>query len=295
VLQELGEGSFAKVRLCENEATRERFALKIFRKLLLRKQREYKSSGDRSGEGPGMNVRTSLDKVYGELKILRRLCHVKCCQTYAIFDSPEADGKLYVVLEYAERGPSMNWNVDSSTFQSPTTGGTLPEPVALSHSRDALMGLSYLHGLRIAHRDVKPQNLLVNGRGELKIADFGVSIDMNEDFVVHGTDGTYCFYSPEMCKIGYKGHDGRKADVWALGIALWAFLFGSVPFFHANLVQLLDAIGEGRLPSLPSLPISGACNTFLLGRTLVPNPGDRPLTETLLGDPWCRGDDVQRE
>jgi len=283
-----------KVRLCEHEATKQQFALKVFRKGLLRRQRSFASSGDRSGDGPGMIVKTSMDKVYGEIAIIRRLCHASCCQAYAIIDSPDVDGKLYIILEYAERGPTMNWNVNSARFESPSTGGTLEEPVALSHSRDALMGLYYLHSLRIAHRDIKPQNLLVILRGELKIADFGVAVDMPEDFIVHGTDGTYCFYSPEMCKTGYSGHDGRKADVWALGITLWAFLFGSVPIYHANLVQLLDAIGEGKLPSLPSVPsVTDACSTFLLRRVLTPDSGDRPLTEALLKDPWCCSDKVQ--
>ena len=58
------------------------------------------------------------------------------------------------------------------------------------------------------------------------------ALRMPDDYVVHGTEGTYHFFSPEMCASGYKGHDGRRADIWATGISLWGFLFRSLPFLH---------------------------------------------------------------
>ena len=60
---------------------------------------------------------------------------------------------------------------------------------------------------------------------------------MPEDCVIHGTEGTYEFFSPEMCATGYKGHDGRHADIWATGISLWAFLFSSLPFLHKEFLN----------------------------------------------------------
>ena len=49
---------------------------------------------------------------------------------------------------------------------------------------------------------------------------------------MHGTEGTYHFFAPEMCSSGYLGHDGRKADVWAAGVCFWAFLLGTLPFLQ---------------------------------------------------------------
>ena len=57
---------------------------------------------------------------------------------------------------------------------------------------------------------------------------------MDEDHLVHGTEGTYPFFSPEMCQTGYVGHDGRKADMWATGVCVWAFLLGTLPFHHED-------------------------------------------------------------
>ena len=56
------------------------------------------------------------------------------------------------------------------------------------------------------------------------------ALRMPDDYVVQGTEGTYHFFSPEMCASGYKGHDGRCADIWATGISLWGFLFSLCPF-----------------------------------------------------------------
>eukprot|EP00928_Gymnodinium_smaydae_P025851 TRINITY_DN20478_c0_g1_i1.p1 TRINITY_DN20478_c0_g1~~TRINITY_DN20478_c0_g1_i1.p1 ORF type:complete len:270 (+),score=58.85 TRINITY_DN20478_c0_g1_i1:264-1073(+) len=248
-----------------------------------------------------MKVKTSLDKVYGELSLLRRLVHRNCCKAHAIFDEDEDFGKLYVVMEYAERGAVMEWDSERCTYSAPSSGGTLAEATCASHVADVAAGLVYLHGIRIAHRDIKPQNLLVTFDMRLLIADFGVAAEMDSSFVVRGTDGTYAFYSPEMCGSDYAGHDGRKADVWALGISLWAFLFGTVPFYNTDIVQLLDAIAEGKLPPLPPLPVAGsdevaagasaqpsaACRACLLSM-LVDDANARPLAEAVLEHPWCR-------
>jgi len=58
---------------------------------------------------------------------------------------------------------------------------------------------------------------------------------MDEDHLVHGTEGTYHFFSPEMCARGYCGHDGRRADIWATGVCVWAFLLGTLPYWHKDL------------------------------------------------------------
>lgn len=291
VLGVLGSGSFAKVKLCERETTGGQFALKVFRKGRLRRQRDFVSNG--SG---GMKVRTSMDKVYDEISVSKRIAHPNCIHLVAVFEEPDVEGKLYLVLEYALLGPTMEWHPERCAFYVPaanagenTCNGLMQEAMAKSYMGDVLCGLDYLHGSRIAHRDIKPQNLLVSAGSRVKIADFGVAILMAEDMLVTGTEGTFHFYAPEMCKTGYGGHDGRKADVWAAGITLWAFLYGSVPFLSQDIAELLDRIAEAKyeLPDSPNA--SDACRS-LLRRMLAPAPRERPLCSELLGDPWCRGE-----
>jgi len=287
IIAPLGEGTFGKVHLCQRGqgSSAERFAMKVFRKSFLRRQREFTGGGD----GAGMKVRTALDKVYGEAKMLRKISHPHCVRLYAIIDDEsDVEGKMYLVMEYASGGAIMDWDVQRCSYQT-SSKGLVAEPLAASYLRDTLLGLDYLHTSHIAHRDIKPQNLLLDGEGRVKIADFSISIVMEEDNIVNGTEGTYYFYSPEMCRSGYKGHDGRRADVWAVGISLWAFLFGSLPFFSKDLALLLDCIAEARY-ELPesARTMSTDCIEALL-RLLTVEPLERPLCYELLTTAWCRG------
>eukprot|EP00419_Tripos_fusus_P012717 CAMPEP_0172670256 /NCGR_PEP_ID=MMETSP1074-20121228/10188_1 /TAXON_ID=2916 /ORGANISM="Ceratium fusus, Strain PA161109" /LENGTH=282 /DNA_ID=CAMNT_0013487137 /DNA_START=18 /DNA_END=863 /DNA_ORIENTATION=- len=243
----LGHGAFAKVKCCQEEGgSGETYALKIFKKLILRRQRDF----IRDVEKGGMKIRTALDRVYDEVQLMKLLNHPRCVRLYAVFDEQSrSEGKLYLVLEHAAHGATMDWDSDRHSYVAPDGQTFLPEERARCYIRDALQGLEYLHSstLRIAHRDIKPQNLLVDEEGRIKIADYGVAKVMADDFTIHGTEGTYYFYSPEMCQTGYVGHDGRRADVWALGVSFWAFVHGSVPFWHQDLLALLDSIAEPRL------------------------------------------------
>ena len=73
-------------------------------------------------------------------------------------------------------------------------------------------------------------------------------VRMDEEYLVHGTEGTYHFFSPEMCARGYCGHDGRRADIWATGVCVWAFLLGTLPYWHQDLAALMDCIAFEELP-----------------------------------------------
>jgi len=281
----LGHGAFAKVKRCQDEGGNgETYALKIFKKLMLRRQRDF----IRDVEKGGMKIRTALDRVYEEVQLMKHVDHPRCVRLYAIFDDQaQTDGKLYLLLEHAAHGATMEWDPDGNSYVASDGELFLPEDKARCYVRDTLQGLEYLHSssLKIAHRDIKPQNLLVDKEGRIKIGDYGVAKVMEDDFSVHGTEGTYYFYSPEMCQTGYSGHDGRCADIWALGVTFWAFAYGSVPFWHQDLVTLLDSIAESRfeLPATSSLTETG--KAFLLC-LLTPKPTERPLAHELQEHAW---------
>jgi len=281
VREELGSGSFAKVKLCEEESSAEQFAMKVFRKGRLRRQRDFVGGSD----GSGMKIRTSMDKVYSEVAVMKKVSHPNCIRLYAIFDEPALDAKLYLVIEYAANGCVMDWDGERCTYCVPGTGDLVPEAQARLYMYDVLHGLGYLHDIRVAHRDIKPQNLLLTAEDIVKIGDFGVAIDMEEDMMVQGTEGTYYFFSPEMCRSGYNGHDGRRADVWAVGVTAWAFVFGSVPFFRSDLANLLESIAEARwaFPASPSISEDGR---DFISKALSPLPEERPLCPALLSHAW---------
>merc|ERR1719284_1926761 len=98
-------------------------------------------------------VRTALDKVYSEIKVMRDLAHPNCIRLFAIFDEGHADGKLYLVLEYAAKGAIMDWDSAACSYFVPGTKAVIPEGLAKGYVCDVLAGLGYLHDAqrRVAH------------------------------------------------------------------------------------------------------------------------------------------------
>ena len=86
-------------------------------------------------------------------------------------------------------------------------------------------GLDYLHFNKVVHGDLKPDNLLMSAKGKIKITDFGSSHMFQRGDTMLRTMGTPAFMAPEMCAGG--GFHGRTCDIWALGICLYMFHYGT--------------------------------------------------------------------
>ncbi|KAF6238095.1 hypothetical protein HO173_003729 [Letharia columbiana] len=155
---------------------------------------------------------------------------------------------------------------------------------ALDAFRDTVLGLEYLHYQGIIHRDIKPANLLWTTGFRVKISDFGVSYlgkpiredDNNEEIAeadaeVHDeaielakTVGTPAFYAPELCDPHYfevGGDSDRPAitgqiDVWALGVTLYAMVFGRLPFFDGNQFLMYEKIARNEV-FIPRMRLKG--------------------------------------
>lgn len=154
---------------------------------------------------------------------------------------------------------------------------------ALDAFRDTVLGLEYLHYQGIIHRDIKPANLLWTRGFRVKISDFGVSYlgkpireDDNEEVTELDADvkdeaielaktvGTPAFYAPELCDPQYfevGGDSERPAitgqiDVWALGVTLYAMVFGRLPFFHSNQFIMYEKIARDEV-FIPRMRLKG--------------------------------------
>ena len=113
-----------------------------------------------------------------------------------------------------------------------------------------LKALYYCHKtIKVIHRDIKPDNIMINHNNEAVLIDFGVStlVDMQEDDIMGKNMGTYMFYSPEMFKnAGVKNQvRGEKTDIWALGITFYYMLTGTYPHEPKDVFDLRHKITNG--------------------------------------------------
>lgn len=276
-VRNIGQGAFGKVKLGVDCKTENFKALKKMKVFALKKIREHKMSRQ------GMRIITGVDKVQNEIAILKVLQHPNIIRMCGLVDDPAC---IYIVFDYADGGQILHFNADALAYESKTYPEKLPELVAKRAFSDLVCGVAYLHSVGVVHRDIKPENLLLDKKGRLLICDFGVARKFfeGESAIMTETQGTYSYFSPEMC-------DGNcfspfPADVWAAGVCLYVFLFGTVPFLHKDPNQLFAAIKSD--PYKLPLPISEAYES-LLSNLLTKNPATRLTAEQLLTLPFLSG------
>ncbi|KAF1334845.1 Camkk protein kinase, partial [Globisporangium splendens] len=332
----LGQGQFAKVKLCERIAapvattnatavgvigpppppptfsngaapqpSRRRFAMKIFSKQTLLKMKEYvaepqTASADADGEvttASRMRVVTALDHVRDEIAIMRTLYHRNIVLLFEVIECDTSE-KIYMVMEYMPQGVCMAFDPDTKTFASPLTGGVLSDEWAKAHMRDILNGLAYLHARRICHRDLKPSNILLNAAGRCHLTDFGCAVafpDIGDSgHLVSDTVGTYQFLSPECCS--GEPYDPFKVDLWAVGVLLYIFLFGKLPFQSEGTKELFDEITRCDGIDIPTSlrHVASECRDLLL-RLLTKDPQERITVTDALNHPWLVEPDDDEE
>jgi len=215
--KELGKGSFATVHLGHDKETKNKYAIKEMNKTLLMKKRI----------GKGKNA---FDCVIAELKVLQRLQHPNIIWLHEIIDDPKKD-KIFLVTEWQKKG---------------SVASMLGKDMR-HYFIDMLKALHYCHVVaKVVHRDIKPDNIMLNHNDEAVLIDFGVSeiVDNQEDLMLDSNMGSYIFYAPEMFNMGGGGKvHGEKTDLWALGITFFYLLTGEYPWKNAtNPLQLKEMV-----------------------------------------------------
>ena len=233
----LGEGSQAKVREALNSETLRRVAIKIVNLRQLRKVRHAETAFER------------------ELRLHRRLKHRHVVELIERFVVEEKQ-KVYVVLEHVPGG-SLQDVLDLQPER------VLPTGMSRRFIRQLFVGLDYVHGQGVVHRDVKPSNLLIAADGVLKIADFGSAEELSRFDATDAcskSKGSPAFQPPEVAA-GNATFSGFKVDVWAAGVTLFLLTTGTVPFSGESLMHLFENIARGEF----TIPARIAADAILVG------------------------------
>jgi CheY-like chemotaxis protein len=215
---------------------------------------------------------TVLERFKAEVRLARRISHPTVVRTH---DLGEAAGVHYLTMEYVE-GVTGRALLDDR--------GRLGPAAVLALAAQLSRGLEAAHAQGVIHRDIKPQNLLLDARGTLKIMDFGVSRLTGSD----GTGaeagvliGTPAYMAPEQL-LGQEIDE--RADLYATGVVLFECLTGRLPFEAGSTVALV-ARTMGELPPSADViqPDVPAALAAIVARLLARRREDRPATASELG------------
>ncbi len=166
-----------------------------------------------------------LERFRREARSVAQLSHP---HIVGVIDAGEEDGRPYIVFEYVE-GETLKERIRRM--------GRLPVDEAIAYAIEIDRALGAAHARQIVHRDIKPQNVLVDGEGSAKVTDFGIARSLEEEGLTADGRvlGTTDYVSPEQAL----GHDvDGQSDLYSLGIVLFEMLTGDVPFHGENQVSV---------------------------------------------------------
>eukprot|EP00916_Digyalum_oweni_P019226 GHVL01032014.1.p1 GENE.GHVL01032014.1~~GHVL01032014.1.p1 ORF type:complete len:366 (-),score=56.98 GHVL01032014.1:128-1225(-) len=230
LLKVIGKGSYGKVMLVRYRTDGSVYAMKMLRKENIVK-------------------RNQVEHIKTERSVMEQLSHPFIVELKYAFQTKK---KLYFVMEYCPGG---------ELFFHLSRACRFPEQRARFYSAEILLALEHLHKLDIVYRDLKPENVLLDAEGHIKLTDFGLSKEgIQDNFSARSLCGTPEYLAPEI--LNRTGH-GRAVDWWSLGAIIYEMLTGLPPFYTKDRDKLYENIRTGEL-KYPAF-ISAAANSLLEG------------------------------
>ncbi len=251
---QIGSGGMSTVYRALDQTLERRVAIKLM-------HREIASDSDQ------------LERFRREARAVAQLSHP---HIVGVIDAGEDEGRPYIVFEYVE-GETLKERIRRM--------GRLPMDEAIAYAIEISRALGCAHSHHIVHRDVKPQNVLIDAEGSAKVTDFGIARTLDEaGLTADGRVlGTTDYVSPEQAL----GHDvNGQSDIYSLGVVLYEMLTGDVPFHGENQVSVAMKHVREDMPDLQARrPEASATLASVLDRMTDKDLKRRyPDIETLVAD-----------
>jgi 5'-AMP-activated protein kinase catalytic alpha subunit len=265
VLECIGKGNFGQVRRAIHIDTQVPVAIKI-----LNKEKVFQNQ--------------DCERVKREIEILARVDHPNISYLYEVGKPNEIVDEhdyFFIVLEFCPKGTLSKYLETEKKFN---------ESQACKFFWQILSAIEHMHLCGIVHRDVKPDNILLDEDGNLKIIDFGLGNLYSKSTRLKTPCGSPCYAPPEVDygltkMINGLDYDPEKTDLWSAGVTLFHMLTGRLPFIDRNIKNLYKRILDGSVDYPSSLSREA---TSLLQGILKTNPKSRMSFKEVFGHPWMQ-------
>ncbi|SCU95502.1 LAME_0F12398g1_1 [Lachancea meyersii CBS 8951] len=259
----VGQGAFATVKKAVERRTGKTYAVKIINK---------------------RKVVGNMDGVTRELEILRRLDHPRIVRLKGFYEDRD---NYYLVMEFVSGGDLMDFVA---------AHGSVGEDAGREITRQVLEAVKYIHAMGISHRDLKPDNILIEQDDPVlvKITDFGLAKIQGNGTFMKTFCGTLAYVAPEVISgKNSEEKEGNKyssmVDMWSIGCLVYVILTGHLPFSGSTQNELYKQISAGSYHEGPlkDYRISDKAREFIEAFLQV-NPSERMTAEQALQHPWIK-------
>ena len=252
VIRDIGQGAFATVYKVQRVDDDEIFAMKVVKKSNLG------SSDD-------------IVRFQREIDSMTILRHENIVQLHDFFSD---ENNFYLVIDYCPNGELSDFIAKN---------GKINENTAALLFQQIASAISYCHSYGVAHRDLKPQNILIQKFPFVKIADFGLCGYVRENDLMKTFCGSPAFAAPEC--LSRTNYDGRKSDIWSLGVILFVMVTGEFPWNLSNTGIMIQQILKAEFKVPPF--VSQTCKD-LITSMMKENPNERISMEDILKHPFLK-------